>query len=101
MDSKLIAQYGELKCEIGKKSIFLFQGYFSVNVMTNFEPLEKPIFLLELKASKIVARMTNVAFYSPEDGGGISILLSKDHDETDLWTEIQSLLTKAALGLLG
>lgn len=99
MENKILAHSGSLRCDIGKRSPMATLEHDSVNVMTNFEPLSQAIFLLELKASDVVFQITNVAYYGPDDGGGLSVLLAKGKTEMDLQTVISGLLEKASQGL--
>jgi hypothetical protein len=92
MDNKLTVELGSFRCDIGKKSQMTIDGYFAVNVFTNFDPLDQMVFLARLRDSKVVSRIANTAFYGPGMGGGLTVYLEKGKSEYDLLNVIHDYL---------
>ncbi len=100
MCSKLSAAAGSLRCDVGKKTEELRDGHYAVNVFTNFDPLDFPLFLLELRDSNVVSRIANTAFYGPGNGGGITVYLGGQKTEQDLCEVLQQLLESASENMI-
>lgn len=100
MCNKITAAAGILRCEVGKKTEELRDGHYAVNVFTNFDPLDHPIFLLDLKDSEVVSRIANTAFYGPGNGGGITVYLDGQKSEQDLCSVLQQLLESASENMI-
>ena len=87
MEAIIEATMNGFTCKIGK------QTNGTVNVSTNFKPLDHSVMILELDSSPEVEYISNIAYYGDGVGvGGLSVKLAPAANEMDLKNALEDLM---------
>lgn len=83
MEEKIGIIHNGLRCEVGriKVSELADSDGLYINIMTHFEPLSVPTFLLELRTSPSVEYLSNIAFYGQLGGIGVKLKHGVTHEQ--------------------